>query len=552
MIIILIVITISIKHQQEQEQVEDYQEVSLLLSRDIATSVVMNGLPTSALARLHDYENSPMDRNPQPHIMPIIELHKGFVRDYYTGQRFPREMLLLQNNPFDRFIQSLSPSQHRRIRVDVYDIQLFYIAMSIIRKYGRLPSHWHFLDAWEDDGGGAEQLARSNQDAKKDKDDTEQPQPGESQSDGDSENSTDRIWESFPSEVELDMPSSDEQYPFDDLAYDTEMSQLQAQNEYGESMQGERDKDRQNRESQLSDRMFETLSKIMAGTLNQKATRSGLPSVVQFRTATPSSRKSFEEKMQQLLDMQGRPGNKPSASYLSLMLSLFNFMQKADTAAQAGDYSILERFDFQRDIVTPALTIQAPTDPATLNFFGNLVQNLMKMGEESKALRVTQDTSSEFAYNALKLAPNKPLKTASFLSTPDQPALNFLPGEAEIQMRFGLFPAIYKGLSTLLDQSHILLIPTDTVAPDINRWRVASLSNPKRGDYLLAFIYGHFTDDGEFIITSDENGAQINHLYTYTSYPPVPFRKEKESFLIVGIVALILLFGVMRRFKQVA
>ncbi len=554
MIIILIVITISIKHQKEQEQLTEYEEVSVLLSRDIATSVVMNSLPTSALARLHDYENSPLDRNPRPDIMPIIELHKGFIRDYHTGKRFGRDTLLLQENAFDRFLRTLSPQQHRRIRIDVYDIQLFYVTMSIIRKYGRLPSHWHFLDERKGgDDDSPEQLAQGAENKEKPEEEDETRLPGESQSDRDGGNeSAERMWESFPGEVELDVSDANEQYPFDDLAYDTELSQSQDQEAFGPGAQSERRTDSESQESRLSDRMFETLAQMMSGDLAREPARGGLPSIVQFRAATPSAQKSLQEKLQQILEMQGRPGRQPEVSYLSLMFALYNFMERADLAAQAGDYSVLERFHFQRDIVVPALTTPPPTDPVALTFFADLVKGLLAMPGEPKALEVDQNISPDFANNALKVAANKPLKTASFLGTPDQVRLDFLPAEAHAQMRFGLFPAIYKGLSAPINQSHILMIPPDTIAPAEDRWRAASLSSPKRGDYVLSFVYGHFADDGEFVIASDENGVQINQLHTYTFHPPIPFRKEKESFFVFGAVALILLFGILRRFRRVA
>jgi len=82
MIIILIVLTMMIKHEQEQARISEVEDISVLLSRDLATSVVMNGLPTSKPARLHDYVNSPMDANPHPSIMPIIELHSNYIQDY--------------------------------------------------------------------------------------------------------------------------------------------------------------------------------------------------------------------------------------------------------------------------------------------------------------------------------------------------------------------------------------------------------------------------------------------------------------------------------------
>ena len=65
-VIMMIVVTIFIKHEADQKKLEQVEDVSVLLSREIATSVVMNALPTSPPARLHDYNTSPLDRKPKP------------------------------------------------------------------------------------------------------------------------------------------------------------------------------------------------------------------------------------------------------------------------------------------------------------------------------------------------------------------------------------------------------------------------------------------------------------------------------------------------------
>ena len=93
-VIIMIVVTLMASHEQEQDKLEQAEDVAVLLSRELATSFVMNALPTSPPARLHDYVTWGPDRNPQHALMPILELHDGFVRDYYTGKVFRREELL--------------------------------------------------------------------------------------------------------------------------------------------------------------------------------------------------------------------------------------------------------------------------------------------------------------------------------------------------------------------------------------------------------------------------------------------------------------------------
>ena len=145
LLIILIIITVAIKHEAEQERLEQVEDVGVLLSREIARSVVVNALPTSAPAMLHDYENSPIDRHKHPSVLPIIELHNGYLREYYSGAVFTRNELLFQNNRFDRYLRSLGPALLARLRVDIYSIDLFYIMMSILKSHNHSPRHWHFL-----------------------------------------------------------------------------------------------------------------------------------------------------------------------------------------------------------------------------------------------------------------------------------------------------------------------------------------------------------------------------------------------------------------------
>lgn len=177
MVVILIAITVSVRNAQEQERLEQAQDVSVLLSRELATSVVMNALPTSPPSVLHDYERSPLDQNPQHSLMPILELRKEGVRNRYNGRLFRRRELLRQDNGLDRYLQSLSLPQRQNLRLDVLSIRNFYIAMSIFKQNGVRPFHWHFLG--EAAGGQHPQLAGGGGQSLQRGAPPEAPQPGE-------------------------------------------------------------------------------------------------------------------------------------------------------------------------------------------------------------------------------------------------------------------------------------------------------------------------------------------------------------------------------------
>ena len=64
------------------------------MSHKFSTSLVLNSLAASPPARLHDYETSPMDQLLLPELLPILELHAGFVREFYSGTLWTRRQLL--------------------------------------------------------------------------------------------------------------------------------------------------------------------------------------------------------------------------------------------------------------------------------------------------------------------------------------------------------------------------------------------------------------------------------------------------------------------------
>lgn len=543
MIIILIVLTMMIKHEQEQARISEVEDISVLLSRDLATSVVMNGLPTSKPARLHDYINSPLDANPHPSIMPIIELHSNYVRDYYTKQKFSREEMLKPDNAFDKFLAKMNPIQKNYIRVDIYDIRTFYLAMSIIGDYGSMPRHWHFIGydgrALEDEGGstpGAEEEISESDETSEDT--SEEPgnakelmeQEGEG---GNNEN----IWENIPADISLGAAHGDENYPFDDLAYDAENT-----NPENEEYSGGND--------EPADEMFDALTKMMAESLGRANQSSNFPNVMRFRTATPSSAKSSSEKEQEyvFLDMSESSEDGEALDYTKILAALFQFMEKAQRAAAEGNYLMLQDFKFANDILLPATMMPPLMDNEEINFYEYLKSVMFPPSNEDKLPLHVEQQIEDNDITALAVHPNQLLGSALLLNNPQQTPLPDLPGDAVVRMHVGLYPAIYKGLKIALDKESIVLLPRKQAEPDKYRWRIATIVSPQRDDYLLAFVYAAINRDGSLRFAADQNNVTVDHTQVMTHYPSVPYRKENEALLFYGFAAVLLLLGVLRRF----
>ena len=145
MLIIVIVVTIAARMEREERYTEQAQEVATVMSRKFSTSLVLNSLAASPPARLHDYDTSPLDQVLDPDLLPILELHPGFVREYYSGTIWTRRDLLEEHNRLGAWLSEFSDERKARLRVDVYDIPQFYLTMSILREHGIRVFHWHFL-----------------------------------------------------------------------------------------------------------------------------------------------------------------------------------------------------------------------------------------------------------------------------------------------------------------------------------------------------------------------------------------------------------------------
>ena len=147
MLIIVIVVTIAARMEREERYAEQADEVATVMSHKFSTSLVLNSLAASPPARLHDYETSPLDQVLDPDLLPILELHRGFVREFYTGTIWTRRELLEERNQLGAWLSGFSDARKARLRVDVYDIPQFYLTMSILREHGIRVYHWHFIPA---------------------------------------------------------------------------------------------------------------------------------------------------------------------------------------------------------------------------------------------------------------------------------------------------------------------------------------------------------------------------------------------------------------------
>lgn len=568
LLIILIIVTVAIKQEVENERLEQVKDVGVLLSREISRSVVVNSLPASAPAVLHDYENSPIDRIKTPTALPIIELHYGFIREYYTGNTFTRNELLLQDNRFDRYLNAMTPDQLVRLRVDIYSIDLFYIMMSILKAHKHSPRHWHFLayKAGEKRTLGKPSIKGNNEDGEK----GEEGEGGEGKDGEGNEAGGEAMQHGLPTEnqagemnqgtesgqhgspsglpahLSYDETGDGESaaYPRDNAADNPVSGSGQSGNEADEdiNLAGEMGGE-QSKETEQSDDVFEALTRMIGEGMSRQQNNTQPPTSARFRTAT---------------NQQAQPqGNQQSAvvqmpDFRALLPALFEFMKQVQKTADETGRSKLAQFDMIKQVF-PLIGIVKET-PQEKEFFDSINANLLgaQAGEDKEALPLAAEVDDARRGNVLAVPINQRINRATVVGNSHQSKINGIPGEMPVSSHLGLYPAIYKGIRSTLRSNMMVLMPKAEEKPQGFRWRAVTTVSPKSDDFIVAFVYAAIDEKGRLLIATDENAVEFDELTVPTYYPIVPWRSELWVMALYGLAALLIAFGVLRTFRRVA
>lgn len=535
-IILMIVITVMIKREEEREQKEKTEEVAVLLSRDLVSSVVMNALPASAPAMLHDYNATPEDRNPRHSFMPILELHEGYVSNYYTDERFTRQELLKKDNALDRYLRSLSLLQAARIRVDIYDIRQFYLAMAVLKDHDIRVRHWHFI-GYTQDGGSRRRLDEYLAER------TPQELPGELLERPRRQQSEEALSGGTP----MDLPQGEIDlgqrpfgaYPYDDLNFEVPGGREGQQGQPAppsEQAQQPEDQQAQQPEGQQAQQQPDGQSEQ-----GQRAEGSpGQPLSRRFRSARPPSDEAG-----------GQPGPQIELPELAKLLrAMFAYMEQAQQEADAGKATGVAQFEFARDILQSGLLeriLQEPADPQTEAFFRQLADEINVIPAEGDARIYTEQQAADVSGQVLAIPFNRSIQRATLLTDSHQHWRTDLPAEVSLGLRISLYPSIYRGLEVPLRRNSFVLMPRTQRRPDEFRWRVLTAVNAARNDFVVAFAYAAIAEDGQLLLGGEENALSLSGYRINTTYPKVEQRSEKWLLLLYGILAVGLLLAIFRR-----
>ena len=539
MLIIVIVLSIAARGEHEQRTASQVEEVETMMSRRFSTSLVLNSLAASKPAQLHDYRNSPLDQQYDPQMLPIIELHRGFVREFYSGTIWRREQLLRKPNGMDAWLAGFDQDRKRRLRADVYDIAQFYLAMSILRDHDITVQHWHFLSgglglaqaghcppavAAQDCGAGAGRAATSAlptlTQGDGDGDETWPPDfpgvPGEGAAAG---------FGAFPDGAALGpLPGA---AGFDSFAY--------AANFGGDALGG-------------------SFPNARPGIGSQSRGLLGAPGAegdgrIRFRLSTPESLRPDSDQALNWGDTE------PTVE--RVLMVLFDFIGKLQATLDAGASPSAQLANFElllsRAFTSPlVLDEQTRTLVSTLvwDVFQNLAQDLpedLAMGIQPPAadghsqqqLKVIPLELEDRANTALIIAPNRRLQQVSvgqarYNATP-------LPEVARAVLRLNTHPDVWRGLSLPLEWNSILLMPPKQQRANQLRWRAVAYIAPKFDDFIIGFIDAAIDADGRLVVQAEDNRVRLNGRPLLTPYRETGFGTRGWLVTLYAILVVCLL-----------
>ena len=527
-VIIMIVVLLMTRHEQEREKLTQTEDVAVLLSRELASSFVMNALPTSPPAQLHDYVASPLDRSPHHATMPIVELRASVLRDYYTGQTYPRDELLRQDNTFDAYLRSLAPEQLAALRVDVHSTRLFYIFMSIVKAHGHSPRHWHFVGAGNRTGGGYSAAALAARPSHEVDDNPSAGGGGRGGRGAATERASDRA-AAWPEDVSLALAAGPSRYP-DDAA----IGRAGAPSAELLDLPGR----------------LPTEDDGRAGRGAEQAARSA-GGQMRFRAAAPITR-TAQARDERAFDLA------------QVLRGLWAFMAEEQTSADNGLPSRLPRYDFERHVLRTldaALGVgrvaEPPEQSPRAEPFAQVLRGLVFLLRVPRqpaegALTLRPTAASTVRGQALAVFPNEPIGRVLWRRDAHQTPREELLGAA-VTLRLGLHAAVHEGVRVALGRDSVLLTPYAEADPDPTpRWRVVTLVSAARDDFVTGFLYAAVDEDGRLVLPVDENAIAVGGLRLESHRPPVAFRGESRQLWLYGLVAAVFGLGLVARYWRPA
>ena len=554
-ILIVMIMSLSVKQEQDAVEVEKQSEVSSLISRKIATSVVTNALPSSRPAFLHDYVRSSIDKNPTEKTMPVLELHNGFVRNFYTKKIFSEQELFQKNNGFDKYLSQLTKEQRTRVRIDIYGVKLYYIAMSILKDWNVSVRHWHIL-------------GYSNNKQIKEAVDNSFADKSELHPDGtilEEYNSTSQFQlqaENYPQDAQLGVPKesaaqkNDEstlQETFDILNILAESSvsleELQQllslpQGENSSYSEVEWEKMNLRQLQELLNKSPELQEKIEALLENQQFSQYRSSQSFRLQIAGEQNSKQQQNSIQ-------LPENE---YFLEIFLAvLLSIMEETELLRAKG---VVVDIEIQAILNRVAQALQNPEileDYSHIDLINSLTEKIRAQKVRWKEyIAVKEEKKKDALPYTVTVNFNDYAQEAIFTSNEHQsPLTPLFQKENILQIEQRKYPDIFGTVVVTITKNSLLLLPPHQENPDEFRWRLATVIDHKLTELKLGYIFAAIdTHNNTAILPTDINAVSINNYKPTSLYPTNKFQQDYSVSAASIIFAFIFISSIIYFFRK--
>ena len=557
-LLVVIILTLSIRKQQTEQEIEQSVEISAILARDIASSLVFNDLPSSPPAILHNYEctrprgpwRSEYERHDcQPWLYPIIEIHADHIREYSSNRKFTKATLLEEDNEFDIFLRTLPAISRQRIRADIYELDLYYLAISIMKENGARPNHWHFIGEYKQ-VPGAPDVAREFEEGEDELSQNnftiagedgagageEQTQQGNEQGQGQTETEQPPI----PDDVSIrDSQRIDELLPPDsDLGRNAEErvqygnSQENIEGEFGEA-EGEQS-------------YSDSLAAALAGAILEERTGQGdafgSPSSLQIRLPGVGDQRGQQQErteatvpIQQIIDAinaRGEEGGEPIDYHIFMLIYIMEYLNEVN------------KLGFDRVSLDDILGRIVGGEIDILNH--ELLPIVIPLRDQMQAafdraytpLTINKEPCF-ICLSSLSMQLNQPLYEAKLKTIePDK----FFSDADIVNLNLRLYPYPDAGDETEFISGDGILAHPSYIRGNDPGWYPVAVVDPNLSDLVVGYLYSAPDSvSGLLNVEGDVNSLRIAHQRVISTLPFFPLRREIILGVIYGLLSVCLL-----------
>ena len=96
-------------------------------------------------------------------------------------------------------------------------------------------------------------------------------------------------------------------------------------------------------------------------------------------------------------------------------------------------------------------------------------------------------------------------------------------------LQLGAHAAIHEGLRVSLGRDDLILIPPAALIERQPRWRVVTLVNAQRDDFVTGFLFAATDESGRLILPTEENAVNVQGLRVATRFPPSRFATSSAN-----------------------